>query len=359
MEATIPTETELRLALGVVTEGADLRTPPGMPERWAGEPRFRQECARVEHEARPWVQEAGVQGLGVGEKVVAGRGTGRLALRVYVDAKRPRDALRHPVPPAVALPEVGVCPTDVHAIGRLRPEVFAERVRPAMPGCGIGHPDGGTGTFGCLVREAGNDRDLFLLSNAHVVADDGCAHPGDPILQPARADGGRVDRDTIAEFARAHPFVFSDTGFPNTMDAAIARVLDPALVESVPRSLDRPIRGVARTLRRGMEVQKVGRTTDHTLGLTLDVDFRFQMPYKRPGHRSAFFDRAGHTDTGRAGFRDQVLCTRYTDQGDSGAAVLNRRGYLLGLHFAGSPAASVFSPIRPVLRALGLRLHRS
>lgn len=344
-----------------MTEGADLRRPPGAPPDIAAiadGARFRRACARLEHEARSWVQEAGVQGLGVGEKVVAGRPTGTLALRVYVAAKKPRSAVRHPVPATVVLPEVGVCPTDVTAIGRLRPEVFAERVRPAMPGCGIGHPDGGTGTFGCLVHEPGSDGDLFLLSNAHVVADDGCAWPGDPILQPARDDGGSPESDTLAEFTRAEPFAFSDTGFPNTMDAAIARVLSPDRVDVVPREIDRPIRGVARTLKRGMEVQKVGRTTDHTLGIVLDIDFRFQMPYKRPGHRSAFFERPGHSDRGRVGFRDQVLCTRYTEQGDSGAAVLNRRGYLLGLHFAGSPAASVFSPIRPILRALGVRLYR-
>lgn len=355
----MPTESEIRLALGVVTEGADLRRVTGAHRALVRAPAFQRECSRLANRARAWVFGPGVQGLGLGEKVVEGRPTGTLALRVYVEAKRPRGALAHPVPPKVTLPELGAFPTDVLAIGRLDREVFAERVRPAMPGASIGHPDGGTGTFGCLVRERDNEHDLFLLSNAHVVADDGCAHPGDPILQPSPADGGSVEHDTIAEFTRAHPFAFDAAGFPNTMDAAIARVLDPRSVDPLPRTLERLIGGLARVLRRGMEVQKVGRTSDHTVGLTLDVDFRFQMPYKKPGHRSDFFGREGHAERGMAGFRDQVLCTRFTEQGDSGAAVLNRRGHLLGLHFAGSPSASVFSPIRPIFEALQLRLYRS
>jgi V8-like Glu-specific endopeptidase len=56
------------------------------------------------------------------------------------------------------------------------------------------------------------------------------------------------------------------------------------------------------------------------------------------------------------GFRDQVLCTRYTSGGDSGAAVLNKRRYLVGLHFAGSASASVFNPVRHVFRALDIKL---
>jgi V8-like Glu-specific endopeptidase len=56
------------------------------------------------------------------------------------------------------------------------------------------------------------------------------------------------------------------------------------------------------------------------------------------------------------GFRDQVLCTRYTAGGDSGAAVLNKRRYLVGLHFAGSMSASVFNPVQPVFRSLAIEL---
>lgn len=354
-------EEELRLALQVVTEGARARAPDPIASETFTTETFRRESDRVATRSRPWTLGEGIQGLGVGEKLSRGRATGALALRVYVEAKKPKASVNNPVPRRVAIPELGETPTDVLAIGRVKAELLTDRVRPAMPGCGVGHPDVTVGTFGCLMRRkngrgAEGDDDLYILSNSHVLADEGCGRPGDPIVQPGIDDGGDPGSDVLAELAEAEPFVFGDTGFENLMDAAIARVLDADDVEGDIRSLGRPPRGVGRVIRRGMEVVKVGRTTDYTVGVVQDIDFRFHMPYKLPGHRSEHFGRPGHTNTGRVGFRDQVLCTRYTDGGDSGAAVLNKRGYLLGLHFAGSPSASVFSPIRPILKAFDIEL---
>ena len=60
-----------------------------------------------------------------------------------------------------------------------------------------------------------------------------------------------------------------------------------------------------------------------------------------------------------SGFIDQVLCTRYTDGGDSGSLVLQEgTDRLVGLHFAGASGGSVFSPIRPILRRVRGRLIR-
>jgi hypothetical protein len=56
------------------------------------------------------------------------------------------------------------------------------------------------------------------------------------------------------------------------------------------------------------------------------------------------------------GFRDQVLCTRYSDEGDSGAAILNMANRVVGLHVAGTPSASIFNRITHVLRLLDLDL---
>lgn len=358
------TESELRFVLCVVTATRRVQVPLAMRSEELSTESFRRETARIAERSRSWVLGEGIQGLGLGEKISGGRGTGSLALRVYVETKKPEGAVESPVPGRVTVPGVGQCSTDVIEIGRIHREMFTERVRPAMPGSGLGHPDCGVGTFGCLVRERGAARGSpeggpFVLSNAHVLADDGCALPGDDIVQPGGTDGGTVPTDRIAEYTRSVPFDFDPASFDNLMDAAIARVLDPNKVRHEVRLLGHPIRGVARVLRRGMEVVKVGRTTDLTIGIVQDVDFRFHLDYKRPGHRSVHYGRSGHTDQGRVGFRDQVLCTRYTAAGDSGAAVLNRQGYLLGLHFAGSASASVFSPIRPVFRTLGIELDRT
>ena len=94
-----------------------------------------------------------------------------------------------------------------------------------------------------------------------------------------------------------------------------------------------------------MRVQKVGRTTDYTTGVVLDVHYRLALRYKKPGG-----------GTGRVGLRDQVLCTRYTAGGDSGSAVLNSRKRVVGLHFAGSPSTSIFNRIGHVFDLLDLEL---
>ncbi len=94
-----------------------------------------------------------------------------------------------------------------------------------------------------------------------------------------------------------------------------------------------------------MKVQKTGRTTDHTIGIIRDIDFRATISYRNQGG-----------GTVRVGFRDQVLCSRYTSDGDSGSAVLNLSGKVVGLHFAGSATASVFNKIGNVLDAMNLEI---
>jgi hypothetical protein len=337
-------ERELQLALEFISEGERAVIPRGQSREVFSTESFRAETRRIRERSRPWTQGPGIQGLGLGEKISGGKVGKDLALRVYVARKKPLSKVENRVPKRVRVPEVGEFPTDVEEIGVVEAETFRERVRPAMPGCGLGHRNVTVGTFGCLVRRRGDASRLFILSNSHVLADEGIARLGDAIVQPGPVDGGgRGDR--LARLAGFQPFVFSRVGYPNFVDAAIAEV-DPRRVDDVIRILGRRPAGVGRTLRRGMQVQKVGRTTDHTVGVVRDVDYRFSLAYKNPdsGRRS------------RVGLRDQVLCSRYTAGGDSGSLVLNRRGYALGLHFAGSPSTSIFSRIRDVFAALDIEL---
>ena len=90
-----------------------------------------------------------------------------------------------------------------------------------------------------------------------------------------------------------------------------------------------------------MQVQKTGRTTDYTIGIIKDINFRTALTYRKPGG-----------GRGRVGFWDQVLCTRYTASGDSGSAVLNMEKEVVGLHFAGSDSSSIFNRIGHALDAL-------
>jgi hypothetical protein len=217
-------------------------------------------------------------------------------------------------------------------------------MRPAIPGFGLGHLNVTVGTFGCLVRKRGNPAALYILSNSHVLADEGVGQIGDKIIQPGDADGGASPADVIAELAEWAPFQFTATGYPNLVDAAIAKVKQARLVTSAVRLIGVP-KGTSRTVRRGMRVQKTGRTTDYTTGVIKDINYRLALTYKKPGGGS-----------GRVGLRDQVLCTRYTAGGDSGSAVFNSSGKIVGLHFAGSPSTSIFNRIENVLAALDIEV---
>jgi hypothetical protein len=59
---------------------------------------------------------------------------------------------------------------------------------------------------------------------------------------------------------------------------------------------------------------------------------------------------------GTLGFRNQILCEKYSDGGDSGALVCDMAGNAVGLHWCGSSSTSVFSPIEFVLDALSVQL---
>lgn len=337
-------ESDLLLGLEFLTEGQAAQIPRALSHEVFRTESFMAETQTLKKKARPWTQGAGIQGLGIGDKITDGKVEEGLALRVYVEKKKPKAKIRNPVPKRVAVPEVGELPTDVLEIGRVEREVFTSRVRPAMPGCGVGHFNVTVGTLGCLVRKRGKSRGTFFLSNSHVLADEGVAKKGDVILQPGHFDGGRRPTDALAKLEAWVPFVFSATGYPNTVDAAIAR-LPKSRVTDVIRIIGKKPVGVSKTVRRGMRVQKTGRTTDYTIGVISDIHYRLALNYKKPGGGQ-----------GRVGLRDQVLCTRYTAGGDSGSAVLNMSERVVGLHFAGSPSTSIFNKIENVLTALDIEI---
>jgi hypothetical protein len=339
-------ESDLVLALEFITRGARAEVPPALRTAVFALEDFQVEAEKLREKAHDWTTARGIQGLGIGPKISKGQPTEELAVRVYVEKKKARAKVANPVPKTVAVPEVGAVPTDVVEIGRVELETFRERVRPAMPGSGLGHKDVTVGTFGCLVRKRGSRTGLYILSNSHVLANSGLAAVGDPIVQPGTLDGGKVAADGLATLAEFVPFDFAD-GFPNLVDAALARV-NPRSVRPEIRIAGVKPAGVSQTLKRDMIVKKVGRTTDLTTGVVQDLHYRMRLPY--PTSRTDPRVRKS------AGLRDLVLCTRYTAGGDSGSLVLNDRDRAVGLHFAGSPASSIFCRIKNVFDALDVVL---
>jgi hypothetical protein len=293
-----------------------------------------------------------VIGVGISEKISQGKPTGTLALSVYVVKKQPLRSLRgnQVIPPVLPLELSNdqAIPTDVLEVGQVRPQLAVKPMvirKPVQPGYSIGHTSVTAGTLGAIVQSGTT---LYILSNSHVLAQGGLASIGDAIVYPGPADGGNDPADIVARLSRFIPFIAGGT-FVNTSDCAIAEILPERLAQvradikglGFPNGTTKPTRG--------MEVTKVGRTTRKTAGKITDVHFRFAQKY--PG-------------VGKAGFIDQVVCTRYSSGGDSGSLVLDKTSSkAVGLHFAGSDptvpfknAISVFSPIDVVLQALGVSL---
>lgn len=296
--------------------------------------------------ARGWTRGEGVQGLGVAYKTTKGKKTKQLSLKVYVEKKQPKSRCNKSelVPKTVSV-AAGKLPTDVVEIGKMSLQMNTGRGRPAQPGLGLGHGSVQVGTFGCLVMRRGSER-LHILSNAHVLADQGLAQLGDPILQPAAGDGGLVGSDRLAQLSDWVPMQFSTSSFPNLVDAAIAQVRKSAVRSDI---LDIGLPAGIAWVRIGSEVKKSGRTSGFTMGQVIDSNFRVSFLYKNPSSSPP-------GQFARAGLQDQVLCTRYSDVGDSGSAVLNRDNRVVGLHFAGSSSASAFNKIHHVMNLLDLEL---
>ena len=190
-------------------------------------------------------------------------GPGRAHLAIRLAAKEDADGQLSGLDDAV-LDEV-----DVRVIGAVRalppptPAEMQQRTRRLRPGLSVAHPTVAAGTLGGFVRVGGR---LAILSNNHVLAAGDAAAVGDPVLQPGPADGGDPAADQVAmltAFAR-----FSAEGGANLVDAAVAVVdaevpLDPGDLPGGPLGAE-PLQ--VDDVEPDDRVEKVGRTTGHTVG---------------------------------------------------------------------------------------------
>jgi hypothetical protein len=310
-----------------------------------------------------------VVGVGLGFKVSQGVNTGEVGLVVSVTHKADVSALaaKDLVPKALN----GV-KTDVVETGVFRAQDSSAdprgRWRPVVPpGVSIGHPGVTAGTFGCLVRRGD---DVFILSNNHVLADVNEGKQGDLILQPAVADGGTAG-DTIATLADYVPIDFGTsepecsiaewvtktlnyvagafgsshqltavkkTPGVNRIDAALARPLALNSVKNEILNVGVPVGVSVAAL--GLEVQKMGRTTGYTTGQITQIDATVRIDYEGPS----------------ALYTGQIITSPMSKGGDSGSAVLDMDGHVVGLLFAGSDGATIINPIDEVLSTLNVEL---
>ncbi|HYO76951.1 MAG TPA: hypothetical protein VE010_10850 [Thermoanaerobaculia bacterium] len=339
------TEEHIRAALNMLTGSPRHPAPGGPRPRRFEAGTLSAEAAAPPLEEQPWIYGEGIAGLGVAEKEVQGKMLPDVVLKVYVEKKLPSSRVDQAVPRVVQMSDLPPVETDVVEIGVVEPQSNTARIRPAIPGYSVGRAldVGEAGTFGLVVRKKGQASPMYLLSNSHAIANSGFASVGDAIVQPGVFDGGVVPNDTIATLSQWIPFIFSATGFPNLVDAAIAE-LTPGAASAAIAQLGVPT-GVNVDLRRGQYVQKMGRTTTLSVARVMDVDLRTPSTYPN-----------GSGGVGRVGFSDQVLVTFYSAGGDSGSPVLDMKDNVVGLHVAGSAIIGVFCKIQNIMDLLGIEV---
>ncbi len=227
----------LRLALEMLSGGMNAPVPR----------RLQTQALAFHTSSLAWMAHEWFQGLGIGRKITDYVELDQVVLKVYVEKKLPKGKLKagELIPKELKVPGASEkVITDVQAIGRIEKGTIAPqslgmentiRVRPAIPGFSLGHVAITAGTFGCLVRKRGGSKTVYILSNSHVLADEGLGTKGDEIVQPGIYDGGAAATDGIAELDDFVPFTFTNTGYPNLVDAAIAKVKSAASVTSAIR----------------------------------------------------------------------------------------------------------------------------
>lgn len=283
-------------------------------------------------------------GVGIGEKLAAGRQTGEMCVKVFVAKKYPKGK----IPPGELVPErIDEIPTDVEGVGYVHKFQIPQRKRhrPVPGGVSVGLPLSVVdfrfgGTLGVVVVDSKDPGRIFGLSNNHVLADENRVKMGAAVVQPATLDGGG-EGDRIARLARYVPLKFDNKR--NWMDAAAAEFDNPEIAERSLVGIGRPTGSGNPSL--GLLVRKSGRTTGLTEGIVREMNFDvFNISYELGMVRV-----------------DDVIVIRgssgsFSKPGDSGSAVVDPQGRVVALLFAGSEIVTFAIPIKRVLRRLKLRI---
>lgn len=197
--------------------------------------------------------------------------------------------------------------------------------------------DGRPGTAGCIVRRK-SDNQLYLLSNAHVMAWSGDpTQLGDPIFIQDGTNGSQRQIAVLEEWSPhenvqgVQPFDAAIARLLNQNDHAIARIGTPRVISSI---VDKDMKVRMTGARSGGPIHSVIDDATFDLELKLHRHDGLDVPFK---------------------FKPLFLCRPpFSIPGDSGSAVYDANGALIGLINGGCPEGSVFCRADLIFERFGL-----
>lgn len=270
-----------------------------------------------------------VIGVGVGHEIAGGKRTDRVAIRVYVRKKLPKDQL---APDAILPDTLDGFPVDV-----IEDEFWIHQSRLdahtfLVGGISVGNfLLGGAGTLGVSVFDNRTGQELFL-SNWHVLCGSDTCQAGELIIQPGAFDGG-TQADLVAHLFKAvlNQDVDAAVALPLGQRPLFKEVFEVGFVESFNQAV------------LGSTVHKSGRTTGLTTGPISDISADVTVNGYPGGSRD---------------FRDQIVIDgSVSAPGDSGSVWLNEADEVVGLNFAGSSSRAIANHIALVFAALDINLN--
>lgn len=290
----------------------------------------------------------GVFHVSVGLKEKEGQLTEQLCVRVYVREKRSRAEVSED---ELIPREIEGVPTDVNVVPSQLSFQDNTRYRPIQGGIqvtnriiDINSTGNGTqlarGTLGCLAIDK-TDNAPVMLSNWHVLYANQAAD-GDPVFQPAPTSLPRLtvlqlpfrpadDTDKIGKLRRS--------AITNKVDGAIASVDVSSCCHCCGIHYTNDIFGLASgghpaggntivgdvAATGGLAVYKRGQKTLRTEGRIVDPNYPM-VPLTRAGTTYNF--------TGQIAIQNVTPANLFSDEGDSGSAVITNDNKIVGLIFA-------------------------
>lgn len=296
----------------------------------------------------PIMNKRNVVGLGRGKKWVNGKPTNIDAIIVFVEKKLPTKTGFHKLSADDVLPtHINNMPIDVIEVGHIVKQLYADKVRPLRPGYSTGHVSATAGTIGGFFID--RDDDIVGLSNNHILAAENKAKINELIWQPGPKDAtfplkfsNWQNPDKLGYYGTLKKYVKLIKN-NNLHDSAIVKIhesfINNNMIDFLYPTNDLPIMGFGPATP-NMDVQKWGRTTEHTIGKIISLHATFTISY----------------DIGPIRFKDCIVTTNMSDGGDSGSIIFDMKMNAVGLLFAGSNKVTLANPIKYPVDAYGLKI---